>query len=185
MPEIRHKEGNVTCSGDDGNGVATVPLEVVVSNLVHWRCLSRCVTSRYHSRRSRLDRAVPEVEVGGDGKNGIGDPSIPRHVGITRYVWSAVDVPETSEVVVVSRWLPPGGVGDDMAILSQKGLYHLEDPSVTDGALDEVAPVEHFITKWGRLFRKVSSFIRWELVEDSFDLPTERGDLIFSEHIIE
>ena len=123
--------------------------------------------------------------MGRDGKNGIWDPDIPRHVGITGYVWSAVDVPEASEVVVVSRWLPPGGIGDDVAILPQQGFNDLEDSWVADGALDEAAPVEHFVAKWGRLLGEISSFIRWELVKDPFDLGTERGNLISREYVIE
>ena len=119
MPDIRDKEGNVTCFGDNGNGAAAVPLEVVVGSPADWWCLSRSVTSGNHSSRASLDRAVPKEQMGGDGKNGIGDPCIPRHIGITGYVRSAVDVPEASEVVVVARWLPPGGVGDDMAIFPQ------------------------------------------------------------------
>jgi hypothetical protein len=185
MPEVRHKEGNVTRSGDDGSGVAIVPFKVVVGNLVHRWCLSRRVASGNHTSRASLDRAVPEVEVGGDGKNGIGDPGIPRHTGITRYVWSAVDVPEAPEVVVVARWLPPGGVGDDMAVLPQKSLHDLEDSWVADGALDQAAPVDHFVAKWGRLLGEVSSFIRWELVKDPFDLAAERGDLFSREHVMQ
>jgi len=100
-------------------------------------------------------------------------------------VWSAVDVPEASEVVVVSRWLPPGGIGDDVAILPQQGFNDLEDSWVADGALDEAAPVEHFVAKWGRLLGEISSFIRWELVKDPFDLGTERGNLISREYVIE
>jgi hypothetical protein len=185
VPDVRHKEGNITCFGDDGNGAAAVPLEVVVGSPAEWWCLSRSVTSRNHSSRASLDRAVPEVQVGRDCKNGIGDPGIPRHIGITGYVRSAVDVPEASEVVVVARWLPPSGVGDDMAILPQKGLNDLEDSGVADGALYEAAPVKHFVAKWGRLLGEVSSFIRWELVKDPFDLGTERGDLISREDVIE
>jgi hypothetical protein len=56
---------------------------------------------------------------------------------------------------------------------------------VADGALDEAAPVEHFVAKWSRLLWEVSSFIGWELVKDPFDLGTERGDLISCEHVIE
>jgi hypothetical protein len=88
-------------------------------------------------------------------------------------------------MVVVARWLPPGRVGDDVAILPQKGLNDLEDSWVADGALDEAAPVEHFVAKWSRLLWEVSSFIGWELVKDPFDLGTERGDLISCEHVIE
>ncbi len=121
----------------------------------------------------------------GDHKDRIWDPDIPRHVGITRHVRSAVDVPEASEVVVVSRRLPPGGVGDDVAILPQECVNHLEDPWVADGALDEAAPVEHFVAKWSRLLGEISSIIRWELVEDPFDLATERGDLISCEYATE
>ena len=120
-----------------------------------------------------------------DDKNGIGNPDIPRHFGITGYVWSAVDVPEASEMVVVSRWLPPGGVGDDVAILPQEGFNDLEDSWVPDGALDGTTPVEHFVAKWSRLLGEVSSIIRWELVEDPFDLGPERGDLISREHALE
>jgi hypothetical protein len=185
VPDVRHKEGNVTCFGDDGYSAAAVPFEVVVGRSVHWWCLSRSVTSRNHSSGASLDRAVPEVQVSCDGKNGIGDPGIPRHIGITGYMRSAVDVPEASEVVVVARGLPPGGVGDDMAILPQKGLNDLENSWVADGAPDEAAPVEHFVAKRRRLLGEVSSFIRWELVKDPFDLGTERGDLIFREHVIE
>jgi hypothetical protein len=72
-----------------------------------------------------------------------------------------------------------------MAIFPQKSLNDLEDSSVADGALDEAAPVEHFVAEWGRLLGEVSSFIRWELVKDPFDLGTERGDLISREHAIE
>jgi hypothetical protein len=72
-----------------------------------------------------------------------------------------------------------------MAILPQKGLHDLEDSWVADGALDEAAPVEHFVAKRGRLLGEVSSFIRWELLKHPFDLGTERGDLISREHAIE
>src|ERR1700691_4316548 len=122
VPDVRYEEGNVTRLGDDGNGAAAVPIEVVVGNPVDGRYLSRSVTAGNYSGGAGLDRAVPEVQVGRDGKDGIGNPGIPRHIGITGDVRSAVDVPEASEVVVVARWLPPGGVGDDVAIVPQKGL---------------------------------------------------------------
>jgi hypothetical protein len=185
VPDVRREESNITCLGDDGGGAAAVPLEIVVGSPSEWWCLSGRVTSGDHSGGAGFERAVPEVQVGGDGKDGIRDPGIPGHSGITGYVRSAVDVPEPTEVIVVARRLPPGGVGDDMAILSQKGVNDLEDPWVTDGGLDELAPVEHFVAKWGRLFGGVPSFIGWELVKDAFDLGAECGDFIGGEDALQ
>jgi len=42
---------------------------------------------------------------------------------------------------------------------TQQGFNDLEDSWVADGALDEAAPVEHFVAKWGRLLGEISSFI--------------------------
>ena len=123
--------------------------------------------------------------MGRDGEHGIGDPGVPGDTGITRDVRTSVDMPKAPEVVVLARPLPPSGIGDDVAILPQQGFNDLEDSWVADGALDEAAPVEHFVAKWGRLLGEISSFIRWELVKDPFDLGTERGNLISREYVIE
>jgi hypothetical protein len=61
------------------------------------------MTSWNHTRRTGVDRAIPEVEVGSDREHGIRDSWIPRDARITRNVRSAVDVPEASEMLVVAR----------------------------------------------------------------------------------
>src|ERR1700722_15958352 len=66
VPDVRDKERNIPCFGDDRNGAAAVPFEVVVGSPVYWWCLSRSVTSGNHSSRTSLDRAVAEVQVGRD-----------------------------------------------------------------------------------------------------------------------
>ncbi len=112
--------------------------------------------------------------MGGDGEHRIGDAGVPRNTGITRDVRSAVDVPEPSEVAVVARLLPPGGVGDDVAVLAQEGLDHLEDARMADGPLHEAAPIEHLVTERCRLLGGVPTVIGWVFLEDPFDLGAER-----------
>jgi hypothetical protein len=123
--------------------------------------------------------------MGRDCEHGIRNASVPRNAGFTRHMWSAVDVPEASEMVVVTRWLPPGGIGDDMAVFSQKGFNDLEDPRVADGVLDEAAPVEHLIAKWGGLLRWVSSFIRPVFVKNSLEIRAQSSDFISIEHVMQ
>ncbi len=102
VPYIRDKEGNVSCPGHDGNGALAIPLEVVVGELFHRWCLSRCVTSGNNPGRAGLDRAVPKIQVRRDGEHGIGDPGVPGDTGVTRDVWASVDMPEAPEVVVLA-----------------------------------------------------------------------------------
>ena len=105
-------------------------------------------------------------------EHGIGDPGVPGDTGITRDVRTSVDMPEAPEVVVLARPLPPGGIGDDMAVLSQQRLDHLEDPRMADGVLHNAAAIEHLVPKWGRLLGGISTLIRWVLLEDPFDIGT-------------
>jgi hypothetical protein len=81
-------------------------------------------------------------------------------------------MPEAPEVVVLARPLPPGGIGDDVAVLSQQRLDHLEDPGVADRALHNTAAIKHLVAKWGRLLGGISTIIRRVLLEDPFDIGT-------------
>jgi len=94
-------------------------------------------------------------------------------------------MPEAPEVVVLARALPPGGIGDDVAVLSQQRLDYLKDPTVADGTLDDAAAIEHLVAKGGRLLGGISTLIRGVLLEDPFDIGTERGDLLFDEDAVE
>ena len=123
--------------------------------------------------------------MGSDGKHGIWDSAVPRDTGISRDVRSAVDVPEAPEMFVVPRRLPPGGIGDDVAVLAQERLDDLEDPRVADGALHETAPIEHLVAKWGRLLRGIPTIIGRVLLEDPFDISAECCHLISVEDGIE
>ena len=177
MPYVGDEEGNITCPGHDGNRALAIPLEVVVGEPLHRGCLSRCMTSGDQPGRAGLDRAVPEVQMCRDGEHGIGDPGVPGDTGITRDVRTCVDVPEAPEMVVLARLLPPGGIGDDVAVLSQQRLDSLEDPRMTDGALHDAAAIEHLVAERGRVLGGISTLIGRVLLEDPFDIGTERCDI--------
>ena len=119
------------------------------------------MTSGNQPGRAGLDRAVPEIQVCRDGEHGIGDPGIPGDTGITRDARTSVDMPEPPQVVVLSRLLPPGGIGDDVAVLSQQRLDHLEDPGVADGVRHNAAAIEHLVAKRGRLLGGITTLIGW------------------------
>ena len=147
MPNVRDEEGNVTRPSHDRHGAAALPLQMVVGEPLHGRGVSGHVASRDDPCRSSLNRAIPQVDVSRDSENRIRDPRIPRNARVTGDVWSAVDVPEAAEMLVVARCLSPRRVGDHVAILSQEGLHDLEDPEVADCPLDEAAPIEHLVPK--------------------------------------
>ena len=73
----------------------------------------------YQPGRAGLDRAVPEVQVGRDREHGVWDADIPGDARVAGNMRTSVDVPEAPEVVVLVRPLPPGGIGDDVAVLAQ------------------------------------------------------------------
>jgi hypothetical protein len=185
VPNVRDKKGHVTCFGHNGEGTPTFPLEIIVGKTLYWWCLPRRVTSGDQSGWSSFDRAIPEVEVGRNGENRIRNSGIPGDAGFTRYVRSAIDMPEPSEVVIIASRLPPGGVGDDVTIFSQKCLDDLEDSRVADCILDESTPVEHLIAKRRRLLGGVSSLIRWEFFKHPLDICAERGNLISGEYVVQ
>ena len=185
VPNVGHKKGDVTRFGHNGDGTLAFPLEIIVGKSFYRWCLSRCVTSGDKPGWSSRDRAVPEVEVGRNGEYRIGNSGIPGNTGLAGYVRTAIDVPKAPEVVVIACWLPPGGVGDDVAIFAQKGLDDLEDSRVADGVLDETTPVEHLVAKWRRLLGRVSSFIGWEFLKNPFDICAKRDDLIFGEYVMD
>lgn len=115
----------------------------------------------------------------------IRDSGIPWNAGVTRDMGSAVDVPKATEVVIVARRLPPGGIGNDVAILPQQGFNDLEDPRMGDGALDRAAPIEHLVSKRGRLLGCVASVIGRVLVENPIDVGAEGSDLTRVEYPFE
>jgi len=51
--------------------------------------------------------------------------------------------------------------------------------------LDEAAAIEHFVTKWGRLLRWISSVIWRIFVEHSFDIGAKSGEFFSHEDAIE
>ena len=123
--------------------------------------------------------------MGGDREHRIGDSWIPRNAGITRYVRSAVDMPEASEMLVVARLLPPRRIGDHVAVLAQDELDDLEYPPVTDGLLDKAAPIEHLVAKWSRLLGRISPIVRWVFLEDPLDVGAKRCKLVPGENAVE
>ena len=128
------------------------------------------MTSGNHSGGAGFDRAIAEKDVRGHGENRIRDPGVPWDAGVTGDMGPAVDVPEATQMVIVARWLPPGGIGNDVAILPEEGLDDLEDPGIGDGALDGAAPIEHLVAKRRRFLGSVPPFIRRVLVEDPVDV---------------
>jgi hypothetical protein len=100
-------------------------------------------------------------------------------------VRACIDVPEAPEVVVLARLLPPGGIGNDVAVLSQQRLDYLEDPRVADSVLHNAAAIEHLIAKRSRLLGGISTLIGRVLVEDPSDIGTQRRDLVFGEDTVE
>ena len=177
MPDVRDEETDVTGLGQDRDDAAAVVLEVVVVGPVHGRRLTRRVAAGNHPGGAGLDRTVLQIEMRGDGEHGIGDPGVPGDPGVAGDVRSTVDVPEASEVLVVTGLLPPRGVGDDMTVLPQQWLDHLEDPPVGHGALDQAAPVQHLVPERSGLLGGVAPVVGRVLVEDPFDLGTELGHL--------
>src|SRR5580692_9411146 len=109
------------------------------------------MASRYDCRRARLEGTVPEENVSRDGEDRVGDTWVPRNVRVSGDVWSCVDVPEPPQVFVVARWLPPGSVGDDVAVLAEERLDSPEDAWIADGTLDGGTAVEHLVPKWRHL----------------------------------
>ena len=115
---------------------------------------------------------VPQENVSSDGEDRVGDAWVPRNVGVSGDVWSGVDVPEPPQVFVVARWLPPGSVGDDVAVLAEERLDSPEDAWIADGALDGGTAVEHLVPEWRHLPDVVVgiSHIRRVLGKDPFDV---------------
>jgi hypothetical protein len=185
VPNVRNEEGDVTRLGHNRNRSVTFPLQVVVGQSLPGRCLSRGMTSWNHPRRTSVDRAVLEVEVGSDREHGIGDSWVPRNAGITRYVWSAVDMPETSEMLVVAGLLPPRRIGDHVAVLTQEELDDLEYLRVADSLLDQVAPIEHLVAKWSRSLGRISPIVRWVFIEDPLDVRAKRCEFCPGEDAVE
>jgi hypothetical protein len=90
-------------------------------------------------------------------------------------VWTGVDVPEPAQVFVVSRWLPPGSVRDDVAVLAEERLDRPEDAWIADGALHESTAVEHLVSERGHLPDVVVgvAHIRGVLRKDPLDVGAE------------
>jgi hypothetical protein len=74
-----------------------------------------------------------------------------------------------------------------MAILPQEGFYNFKNPLVTDGPLDEVAPIEHLVPKRRPLPIRVEvpTIVGRMLLKDPGDIGAERGHLIRVEHTTE
>ena len=185
VPDVRDEERNVACLGNDRNRAASVPLEIVIGEPLPRRGLPRHVTPGYHARRARIHRAIHEIKMCCDREHRIGNPRIPRDARITRDVGSAVDVPETPEVAAITWVLPPCGVGDHMAVLTEEELHGLEDPWMTDRSLDKAAAVEHLVAEWGGLLRRISPVIGRVFLEDPSDLGAERCKLLSREDRVE
>jgi hypothetical protein len=90
-------------------------------------------------------------------------------------VWSGVDVPEPAQVLVVARWLPPGSVRDDVAVLAEERLDSPEDARIADGALHDGTAVEHLVPERRHLPNVVVgiSHIRGVLGKDPLYIPAE------------
>ena len=161
------------------------PLEFVVGSPLHGRCLSRRVASRDHPCRASCSRAIPEVDVSGNRKNGVRNPRIPRNIRVTRDVGSAVDVPEPTEMFVVTSFLSPSRVGNDMAVLSEKALNDLEDARVSNGPLDEAAPIEHLVSKRRGFLGRISSLVWGIFLVDPLDIGAESRELLSGEDAIQ
>ena len=123
--------------------------------------------------------------MGSDREHGIRDSWIPRDARITRYVRSAVDVPEASEMLVVARLLPPRRIGDHVAILTQEELDDLEYLRVADGPLDKAAAIEHLVAKWSRLLGRISPIVWWVFLEDPLDVRAKRCEFFPGEDSLE
>ena len=110
-----------------------------------------------------------------DGKDRVGDAWVPRNAGFSGDVWSCVDVPEPAQVFVVAWWLPPGSVGDDVAVLAEERLDGPENAWIAYGALDEGTAVEHLVTERCHLLDVVAgiSHIRCVLGKDPLYVPAE------------
>ena len=147
VPDVGDEERNIARFGNEGYRTVAIPLQIAIGQSIEWRRLSRRMASRNDSRRARLERAVPQENMSRNGKDRVGDAWVPRNVGVSGDVWSGVDVPEPPQVLVVARWLPPGSVGDDVAVLAEERLDSPEDAWIADGALDEGTAVEHLVTE--------------------------------------
>ena len=123
--------------------------------------------------------------MGSDRKNGIRDSTIPMSTGDFEGHAVRRRYARSDPLFIVSRLLPPGSIGDDVAILAQERLDDLEDPRVAMAALHETAPIEHLVAKWCRLLRGIPTIVGRVLLEDPFDIGTECGHLICVEDGIE
>jgi hypothetical protein len=92
---------------------------------------------------------------------------------------------KTPEVAVVAWLLPPGSVGDYMAVLTQEEFDDLKDPRMTDRLLHKAAAVEHLVAKWGGLLRRITSVIGRIFLKDPLDLGTERCQFLVIEDCVD
>src|SRR5271156_256422 len=113
--------------------------------------------------------------MGRDGEDRVRDTRVPWDAEVSRNMWSGVGVPETTQVFVVAWWLPPRGIGDDVAVLSQKRLDGPQDPGIANDTLDEGTPVEHLIAERRHLDDVVVGVphIGWVLRKDPLDIRTQ------------
>jgi hypothetical protein len=88
-------------------------------------------------------------------------------------------------MVVLAGLLPPGGIGDDVAVLPQQRLDCLEDARVTDGALHGATAIEHLVPERGGLLGSIATIVGRVLVEDPADIGTEGSDLLAGKHTVE
>jgi hypothetical protein len=112
VPNVGHEEGHVAGTGHDRNNASAAPFESVVGEPFERGRLSGCVTSGDQPGRTGFDRAVPEVQVSGDGEHWVGNPGVPGDIRVPRHVGTRVDVPKAPEMVIFARLLPPGRIGE-------------------------------------------------------------------------
>jgi hypothetical protein len=137
MPDVRDEQGDVARPWPRSEG-QRCPSHSRLSSAILWAgwCLSRGVTAGDHPGRARLDRAIPQVDVGGDGEDGIGDSVIPRHAGHSEgYAGPPSMCQKRPRCSFSPGRLPPRGVGDDVAVLTQKRFDDLEDAWMSDSTL--------------------------------------------------
>ena len=65
-----------------------------------------------------------------------------------RYMWPGVDMPSLTAVKAwFIWWITPRGIGDDVAVFAQQGLYHVKNSPVGQCVLACGAAIQHFIAK--------------------------------------
>jgi len=137
MPDVGDEEHHVARHAERRDRATTLVEDRAV--LVGFgREQSRCVASRDESRRAGIDRAVLQQDMTSDHEDRVWDPVVPGDALGTGNVRAGVDVPRIADIerrLLPRGLVPPRGVGDDVAVLTEERLDDLENAGMGDHSL--------------------------------------------------